>query len=86
MTIKEDLIRKYITNMDFDDKWGMSKIKEDMKSFLGEEPGVDITYKKDLSINEVTGESFEITNIDSLHIIFYDTDNKFKKLEFKIGA
>jgi hypothetical protein len=56
-----------------------------MRRFLGEEPGIDIIYKKDVMINEVTGNAQEIKDIDKVQIIFFDTDERFKKLEFLIN-
>lgn len=86
MTLKESAIRDYISNIDFKrDDWALPKIKEDMRKFLGEEPGIDIIYKKDVLINEATMKAEEIVDIDKVEIVFYDTDEKFKKLEFKIG-
>ena len=83
MTIKEISIRDYVSNIDFKNSdWKLSQIKEDMRKFLGEEPGIDILYKKDVMVNEVTGESKEFLDIDKIQIIFTDTDDKFKKLEF----
>ena len=85
MTIKENSIREYISKIDFKrDDWRLSQIKEDMRKFLGEEPGIDIIYKKDVMINEVTGDAQEFKDIDKVQIVFYDTDEKFKKLEFII--
>lgn len=85
MTIKESSIREYISKIDFKrDDWRLSQIKEDMRKFLGEEPGIDIIYKKDVMINEVTGDAQEFKDIDKVQIVFYDTDEKFKKLEFII--
>lgn len=85
MSIKEDLIRKYIQEIDFNnDDWKLSKIKEDMRKFLGEEPGIDIIYTKDVMINEIIGESKEIKKISKVEIVFFDIDEKFKKLEFLI--
>jgi hypothetical protein len=55
-----------------------------MKRFLGEEPGIDIVYKKDVMVNEFTGEAKEFKQIDKVQIVFTDLDNKFKKLEFII--
>ena len=84
--MKELSIRQYISNIDFRvDDWKLSKIKEDMRKFLGEEPGIDIVYKKDVMVNEVSGESKEFVGVDKIQIIFTDTDDKFKKLEFIIG-
>jgi hypothetical protein len=83
--MKEIAIRDYISKIDFkNDDWKISKIKEDMRRFLGEEPGLDVVYKKDVMVNEFTGESKEFINIDKIQIIFTDTDDKFKKLEFII--
>jgi hypothetical protein len=84
-SMKEIAIRDYISKIDFkNDDWKISKIKEDMRRFLGEEPGLDVVYKKDVMVNEFTGESKEFINIDKIQIIFTDTDDKFKKLEFII--
>jgi hypothetical protein len=86
MTIKEHSIREYISKIDFkSDDWKLSIIKEDMRKFLGEEPGVDIIYKKDVMISEFTGEAKEFKDIDRVTIVFTDTDDKFKKLEFVVG-
>jgi hypothetical protein len=63
----------------------MSKIKSDMRKFLGEEPGIDILYKKDVMVNE-SGESKEILDVDKIQIVFTDLDTKFKKLEFIING
>jgi len=56
-----------------------------MRKFLGEEPGIDVIYKKDVMVNEVSGESKEFVDVDKIQIIFTDTDNKFKKLEFLVN-
>jgi hypothetical protein len=84
--MKEIAIRDYVSHIDFkSDNWGLSKIKEDMRRFLGEEPGIDIIYKKDVMINEVTGKAQEFKDIDRMQIVFTDVDDKFKKLEFIIN-
>jgi hypothetical protein len=84
-SLKEIAIREYISHIDFkSDDWKLSQIKEDMRRFLGEEPGIDIIYKKDVMINEVTGRAQEFKDIDKIQIIFTDIDDRFKKLEFII--
>jgi hypothetical protein len=84
--MKEMSIREYISNIDFkNDDWKLPKIKEDMRKFLGEEPGIDVLYKKDVMLNEVSGEAKEFVDVDKIQIIFMDTDDKFKKLEFIVG-
>jgi hypothetical protein len=84
-SMKEMAIREYVSRIDFKrDDWKLSKIKEDMRIFLGEEPGIDVIYKKDVMINEVTGNAQEFKDIDKVQIIYFDTDEKFKKIEFII--
>jgi hypothetical protein len=85
MTLKESAIREYISNIDFkSDDWKLSDIKRDMRKFLGEEPGIDIIYKKDVLINEATMNAEEFIGIDKIEIVYYDTDERFKKLEFRL--
>jgi hypothetical protein len=82
-SMKEMAIREYISKIDFkNDDWKISKIKEDMRRFLGEEPGLDIIYKKDVMVNEFTGESKEFLDINKIQIVFTDTDDKFKSIIF----
>ena len=85
MSMKENLIREYLIKVDFNrDDWSLSRIKQDMRTFLGEEPGIDIIYKKDVILNEVKGEAEEIKRVERIAIVFTDLDDKFKKLEFLI--
>ncbi len=82
-SMKEIAIRDYIAKIDFKhDDWKISQIKEDMRRFLGEEPGIDIIYKKDVMVNEFSGESKEFLGVDKIQIVFTDTDDRFKKIEF----
>ena len=84
-SLKEMSIREYISRIDFiRDDWKLSQIKEDMRRFLGEEPGIDIIYKKDVLLNEATMKAEEFVDIDRIQIIFTDTDDRFKKIEFII--
>lgn len=85
-SLKEMSIREYVSQIDFKkDDWKLSKIKEDMRRFLGEEPGIEVLYKKDVMLNEVSGEAKEFVDVDRIQIIFTDTDDKFKKIEFILG-
>lgn len=85
-SMKEIAIREYISNIDFKNgDWKTSKIEEDMRRFLGEVPGLNVIYKKDVMLNEVSGEAKEFVGVDKIQIIFTDIDNKFKKIEFTIG-
>lgn len=85
-SLKEHSIREYISNINFrSEDWGLSRIKEDLRKFLGEEPGIDVIYKKDVMVNETTGEAYEFKDIHKICIVFTDTDDRFKKLEFLVG-
>ncbi len=85
-SMKEIAIRDYMSKIDFKhDDWKLSKIKEDMRRFLGEEPGIDVVYKKDVMVNEFSGESKEFLGIDKVKIVFTDTNDAFKQIEFVIG-
>jgi hypothetical protein len=84
-SLKEIAIREYLSNIDFNrDDWKLSNIKKDMRVLLGEEPGVDIIYKKDVILNEVLGEAQEISKVNKVSVVFTDLDDKFKKIEFII--
>jgi hypothetical protein len=86
MTIKEMSVREYIERVDFTSPdWSIYKIKEEMRRFLGEEPAIDVIYKKDVLLNEVTGKAQEVKAVDKIQIVFTDLDDRFKKLEFKIN-
>ncbi len=83
--MKEQSIRNYVSSIDFNrDDWRLPQIKEDMRKFLGEEPGIDIIYKKDVILNEFLGEAEEIKKVEKISIVFTDLDDKFKKVEFLI--
>lgn len=84
-SLKEMAIKDYVSNIDFSGDWSLSKIKEDMRKFLGEEPGIDVIYKKDVMVNEVSGESKEFVGVNKVQIVFTDTDDKFRKIEFIVG-
>ena len=55
-----------------------------MRRMLGEAPAIDITYKKDVMINEFNSEVKEIKEIDRIKIVFTGLDDKFKKIEFTL--
>ena len=85
MSMKADAIRSYVASIDFKrDDWSLSDIKRDMRVFLGEEPGIDVVYKKDVVLNEFLGEAEEVKKVEKVSIVFTDLDDKFRKLEFLI--
>jgi hypothetical protein len=84
-SLKVSAIKEYLSKIDFKhDDWSMNQISQDMKKFLGETPAVDVSYKKDVMVTEVTGESREIKKINKISIVFTDTDDKIKKLEILV--
>lgn len=85
-SMKEIALRDYISKIDFQHgDWGLNQMKVEMRSFLGEEPAIDIIYEKDVMISEVTGEAKEFKKISKISIVFTDLDDKFKKLEFLVS-
>jgi hypothetical protein len=81
-SLKLDAIKKYLSGIDFKtDNWSIHQISQDMKKFLGETPAIDIIYKKDVMVTELTGEAKEFKKIEKVKIIFTDTDDKIKKFE-----
>ena len=84
-SMKENAIRNYIATIDFKrEDWNLPQMKENLRKFLGEEPGIDIVYKKDVIINEFKGEAEEIKSVQKVAIVFTDMNDTFKKLEFLI--
>lgn len=84
-SLKETAIRQYISQIDFKrDNWSYQILEEDMKKFLGERPTLDVKYKKDVMINEVSGEAKEFQRLDSISIIYTDTDDRIKKIQIVI--
>ena len=84
-SLKESAIREYLHKVDWRrDNWSYVQIEEDMKKFLGERPSLEVKYEKDVMVNEVTGESREFSKIQSIGVIFTDTDDKIKKIEILV--
>ena len=81
-SLKESAIREYISKIDWKrDNWSYIQIEEDMKRFLGERPTLEITYEKDVMVNEVTGEAKEFKKLKKIGVVFTDLDDKIKKNE-----
>jgi hypothetical protein len=81
-SLKEIAIRDYISKINWKtDNWSYQRLEEDMKKFLGERPSIDVQYKKDVMVNEVSGESKEIDKLVKVSVIFTDTNDKIKKME-----
>ena len=84
-SLKVTAIKEYLSKIDFkNDNWSIYQISKDMKRFLGETPAIDVFYKKDAMVNEVTGEAKEIKKLNKVSVIFTDLDDKIKKLEILI--
>lgn len=84
-SLKESAIREYISKINWKrDNWSYVQVEEDMRRFLGERPTLEISYQKDVMVNEVTGESKEIKKLSNVSVIFTDLDDKIKKIEILI--
>jgi len=84
-SLKEIAIREYISKIDWKrDNWSYQVIEEDMKRFLGERPTLDVQYQKDVMVNEVSGESKEFNRLESISVIYTDTDDRIKSLTIMI--
>ncbi len=84
-SLKEQAIRNYISQINWKvDNWSYQKVEEDMKVFLGERPSLDISYQKDVMVNEVSGETKEFSKIEKVCVIYTDTDDRIKKIEILI--
>ncbi len=83
-SLKEQAIRDYIAKINFKQDWNYKVIEENMRKFLGERPFLDVTYKKDVMLNEVSGEAKEIKTLEKISVIFTDTDDKLKRVEIII--
>lgn len=79
-SLKENAIKEYLSKIDWKREWSYQAIEEDMRRFLGERPTLDITYKKDVMVNEMTAETKEITKLSKISVIYTDTDEKIKSL------
>ena len=83
--IKENYIKEYLSNINCkSDDWTVDSIKDDLKKMLGEYPAIDIIYKKDVSVNETTGEAQEIHGIEKFSVIFTNEQENFRKIEIII--
>ena len=83
-SLKEQAIRDYISKVNFKTDWNYAKIEEDMRRFLGERPFLDVQWKKDVMLNEVSGEAKEIKALEKISVIFTDTDDKLKSVTILI--
>lgn len=83
-SLKEQAIRDYISKVNFKTDWSYTKIEEEMGKFLGERPFLDVKWKKDVMLNEVSGEAKEIKALEKISVIFTDTDDRIKKVEILI--
>lgn len=83
--MKADLIRKYMAGVDFKGgEWSIHTMAQEMQRFLGEVPSVDVGYRKDVMVTELTGIAKEIKVLDKVTVVFTDTDDKIKKIDFKV--
>ena len=83
-SLKQESIRNYLSKVNFRGEWSYKKIQDDMRIFLGETTAIDVKYMKDVSVNEISGESKEFDRLVKVSVIYTDTDNKIKKFDIVI--
>ncbi len=84
-SLKEQAIRDYLSKVNWKrDNWSYSQLEESMRKFLGERPSMEVNYQKDVMVNEISGESKEIKRLESVSVVFTDTDDKIKKIKILI--
>lgn len=84
-SMKTTAIKEYLSRIDFrNDNWSIHNMGNDMRRFLGEVPAIDVTYKKDVMVNEFTGEAKEFKEVEKISIVYTDLDDKYKKIEIVI--
>jgi len=87
MLSRRELVIEYLKNVDWNSDWSYRKIKKDLKEKIGEEPAIDVNYKKDVIINEFNSESEEIYKVDTVDVIYSpDLDEKVKRVSIKIDS
>jgi uncharacterized protein Veg len=81
-SIKLETIKNIILSFQFENQWKIKDIKEKIKLSIGEEVGLNISYKKDVIINEVLNKAEVLKVIDVISITFTDVDDKIKTVDF----
>jgi hypothetical protein len=82
--MKEQLIREYLSRVNFNGQWSLTVIREDMKKFLGETPGIEVSYVKDAQLNESGDETIEVELVDQVTVVFTNDVDKLQKMSFGI--
>jgi hypothetical protein len=82
--MKEQLIRDYLSTVDFNGDWGLNAMRESMRKFLGEVPGIEVTYKKDVVLNESGNRAVELEFVKDVTVLFTDDQDKLKKITLEV--
>lgn len=83
-SLKENIIKEYMSSINFRGDWAYEVIEQELAKRLGERPSMDVTYKKDVMIMEGSKKAKEIKVLEKVSIIYTDLDNKIKRYEIKI--
>ena len=84
---KEQIITEYLGNVDFNGDWSYRTIQRELHKLIGEEPAINVEYKKDVYISELNSEAKEINTVDKIDIVFSpDLDHTVKTLSFTVGS
>lgn len=73
--LKEQMIQEYISTIDFNKDYSVSKMKSDIKKILGEFPGIELDYQKIKSVNETTKKDVIVDELLSVTIGFSDGED-----------
>lgn len=82
---KADAITNYIQSVDFNGQFNVEKIKNDLKTMLGETPGVKLEWAAENVINEVSGKKEgRIEKVLSVKVFYTTLVGEVKKVEYYI--
>jgi hypothetical protein len=80
-----DIVRNFLSHINFNDPksdWTYNEILEGLRASLGDEmPGLDIVYKRESFLNEISGDIKTTTPVDKIVVIFTGIDDKLVKYE-----
>lgn len=78
-------IKEYLSTINFNGEWSLSKIKQDLKSMLGYEPAVQVKWKKTNMMLE--GKEKNIEAVEKITISYFyagDISTEPQKIEVLI--
>lgn len=72
---KESIIEEYLKNVNFSDpKFSVNRIKQELRTMLKEEPGIQLSWQVHKAVNEVTNKETIVEKINTVKVV-YTTQN-----------